>query len=281
MAHAQVYAAVDKEVDQKAQNKPAEFTRRAVGVKTKVLIEEVDVVKEVTQLKIFICFHYKDPSVEPWDKPEPPSNIFKPCPESVRDVFVNFIDANTIEKLETFRLCHQVSGTIFQLTTYRVCVREIFELKRYPFDRQVFKLSMYTFGAKFEKWSSPELETPFRVRNDPMMMKADNAIYYDMEAWRLDWLESHTYDKERQCMYEISSGCSRTSAYYLNNFALVIFIIVEVGSFTIAIDPSDFSSRSSLAVTLLLTLVAFRFVMAPLSTTKPGWTCIVTHLLLC
>jgi len=65
-------------------------------------------------------------------------------------------------------------------------------------------------------------------------------------------------------LYQVSFGVSRSSNYYLLNFGVVIFVLVELGSFVIAIHPSDFPARSAYILTILLTLIAFRFTMTSL-----------------
>ena len=113
-----------------------------VGVKTKVLIEEVDVVKQISQFKIFVCCHFNDPNIEPWNKSELPPTPFRPCPEDVRSISLVFNDSNSVEQLEMIKLYHLQSGTVFQMASYRVQIRQMFELHRFPFDRQVLKFTM-------------------------------------------------------------------------------------------------------------------------------------------
>ena len=46
------------------------------------------------------------------------------------------------------------------------------------------------------------------------------------------------------------------------NFVLVIFIVVAISTFTIAVEHNNFEGRSDLTFTLVLTLVAFKFTIS-------------------
>jgi hypothetical protein len=77
----------------------------------------------------------------------------------------------------------------------------------------------------------------------------------------ISWVEGSFKSVERRRMTTCRFGLERNSNYYLINIISVIFIVVEFGSFTVAIDCTDFGTRSSVTITLLLTLIAFKFVV--------------------
>ena len=82
--------------------------------------------------------------------------------------------------------------------------------------------------------------------------------------WRLESRRSHSTEQTTgplQSKFIVDISVGRDPAYYINNCCLVIYIICQVACFAVAVEPSDFGTRSSLTVALLLTLVAFKFVM--------------------
>jgi hypothetical protein len=54
----------------------------------------------------------------------------------------------------------------------------------------------------------------------------------------------------------------RKSAYYFFNVAVIVFMLVLMAATTVAIDIENFNDRSSITLTLLLTLVAFKITVS-------------------
>ena len=150
------------------------------------------------------------------------------------------------------------TGIVYIWRHYRVVLKEILELERFPFDRQVVKLKFQSFNPllKFQKWFAPKEDIPPRIRNNELWRDNENVVEYDQSSWKLNWTSNLVEEVENQYVYTSSFGVSREARYYMMNFVLVLFITVEASSFCIAIEPSDFGGRSSLNFTLLLTIVS-------------------------
>ena len=145
---------------------------------------------------------------------------------------------------------------------YRILLPVLFDLHRFPFDRQLIKIKLSSFRNDFVRWYSPMDDTPFRIRNDEIWKDTDILMVSDNNSWNLDMIRTRTSQIEIQSILSITVGISRRPNYYLTNFVFVIFIIIQAGCSFIAIPYDDFGARSSLVLTLLLTIIAFKFVMA-------------------
>lgn len=237
--------------------------RRKVGVRIKAEIREINDVRESVEIDLWVVLHF-DHAIE-----HNTSQISKVPYERI-DLAAHGIDLLTAELLGT-KTCEMLSevnlrsmktGMIFNIKQYRILLPVPFDLHRFPFDRQLIKLKLSSFRNDFVKWYSPIDDTPFRIRNDELWRDTDVLMVSDNNSWNLDRIHTKISQADVQSMLSITLGISRRPNYYLTNFVFVIFIIVQAGCSFIAIPYNDFGARSSLILTLLLTIIAFKFVMA-------------------
>lgn len=71
----------------------------------------------------------------------------------------------------------------------------------------------------------------------------------------------NTVLRVRQGEFEVSIRAERDPKFYFFNFYLVIYLIVLTNICLVSIDPIDAGDRNAVSLTLLLTLVAFKFVL--------------------
>ena len=122
---------------------------------------------------------------------------------------------------------------------------------------------MQSFGCYFQEWvGGKDHDTPFRIKNDKEWRDHDHIVKNDNDAWILEWAECDVHQVERQSVFVLKFGVSRDPGFYLWNVMFVHFAVVLLSAFTCAIDHADFGARAQVTYTLLLTLVAFKFVVA-------------------
>lgn len=100
------------------------------------------------------------------------------------------------------------------------------------------------------------------MSGDAQWLQFDSLVDYAQALWRLDWVDVKNDEDKFPSIYELSFGLSRNTTFYLANFVLVTFAVVFSALSVIAVNHQDFSGRSSITYTLLLTMVAFKFVMS-------------------
>jgi hypothetical protein len=126
------------------------------------------------------------------------------------------------------------------------------ELKNFPFDRQVFSIK---FLSGLE-----EGEVEFVIDPDSQI-----ARKFSLPDWRVtDWevvanpFEIFPGGKEFAAV-SISFEASRLYGYFLGKVVIPLVLIVAMSWIVFWIDPLESSSQISVAITAMLTLIAYRF----------------------
>lgn len=237
--------------------------RREIGVKVKAKMDYLDDIAEEVHMNVSICLHYQDDNARQYVTGHPG---FVPCDPETSLIYcpvLQFLQTRSCEHIEGFKLLvSTMTGMVYLFRVYRLAVREVLELQRFPFDRQVLKCTFQTYGVKFCRWNAPEDDMPFGVRGDHLWKSHDCLAEYDQSIWIVDWVLGEVKSEENPAFYKLSFGVSRVSTYYLTNFVLITYFVVGSSLSCIAIDHSDFGSRASITYTLLLTVVALKFVMS-------------------
>jgi hypothetical protein len=237
--------------------------KREIGVKIKAKMDYLDDIAEEVHMSVSICLHYQDDNARQYITGLPG---FVPCDPDTSRIYcpvIQFLHTRSCEHIEGFKLLvSTMTGMVYLFRVYRLAVREVFELQRFPFDRQVIKCTFQTYGVKFCRWNVPENDMPFGVRGDGIWKSHDCLAEYDQSIWIVDWVSGELNSEDNPSFYRLSFGLSRASTYYLTNFVLVTYFVVGSSLSCIAIDHSDFGSRASITYTLLLTVVALKFVMS-------------------
>ena len=242
--------------------------RLQVGVRCKVELKNVDAVSEEVKLYVEVVVHYQDPNcpAPTGNAPSQGGKKFERCTpqmlEKMRVPKLQILNSNQIDDIEEFHMFSPRSGTVFDIRCKRVTLQEVLELGRFPFDRQIVKLKMQTFGSNIQKWFADSDDMPYRIVNNKEWLKNDHIVIYDDCEWKLGWAEYEFIEEERQKTFVLSFGISRDPSFYIWNVALFHFVLVLLSCFTCSIDFLDFGARSQVTYTLLLTLVAFKFVVA-------------------
>jgi len=236
--------------------------KRRVGMLSVVTMKSIDNVKGEASLSLEIYLHYDCP-VPFTPKPEGP-HFERLHPEDMHDFTpVHFRVLETIEFADVGHtvLQNNKTGTVFEILRYNFTVREILELRSFPFDRQIFKVKLSSWKCDFEPWFAPAHDSIQQVRDDPVLKANDAVAIFEGTEWTLDWVRcTHEQGAGAERITLLTFGMSRTPTFYLWNLGMIIFVVVELATFTAAIDYTTFADRANLTFTLLLTYIAFQFV---------------------
>ena len=166
------------------------------------------------------------------------------------------------EQEDNAMLMNTVTGRIFNIRRCRVSIREPLELGRFPFDRQIVHFRFRSFSVDLNPWFPiGEDEIPFGIKNVQRWMNKMLMVSYDETDWFVERLTTKFTKIGLESSLEICIGMTRNPKFYMTNVALIEYILVQLAIFTIAVDPSDYGTRASVNITIMLTIVAFKFVI--------------------
>lgn len=139
-------------------------------------------------------------------------------------------------------------------------VQQVLELRNFPFDRQILRLEVYA-ESRLSVWPSDD--------DDPEYPHLFNMFKSSIaQIQRADWYLDTFVITSMGDIYERANGfyielnVSRNPWFYVINLRLVNFIIVILSLTTKAVPYESFADRSSITLTLLLTSIAFKFVIS-------------------
>jgi hypothetical protein len=145
-------------------------------------------------------------------------------------------------------------GVVLGHLTWHCCIGLDLQLHRFPFDRHCISVQVQCSNRYLKAWehsNKPQMfpNTAFRCRQNWS------------SAWRLHHaqLRLETRPTRRDIVGELYM--ERESAFFLWNVVLVLFFCVQGTQVAVAIAPDEVGDRVQITLTLLLTAVAFKFVM--------------------
>lgn len=176
---------------------------------------------------------------------------------------VEFLNTVSSEELEPVKVLQSNrTGAYFFIFYYDLVVRQPLLLHTYPLDRQVIKLQVQSHSAKLQKWSHPLDDSPVTITSDPTWVANEMVVSYKKLDWEIAWVAATSVRIDMSDLFELNIGVSRNPYYYLYNYVMVIYAVVQANGSTYAIPRQLVAERIGVTTTLLLTLVAFKLVMA-------------------
>ena len=129
------------------------------------------------------------------------------------------------------------------------------ELRDFPFDRQIFEIQLVAFGYTPE---SVELVV------DPASQIAER---FSLPDWKIvDWkVESKPIQaipgEAKTAAVTFSFEATRRVGYFIGKVIIPLILIVAMSWVVFWIDPKEAGSQIGVAITAMLTLIAYRFAM--------------------
>jgi len=258
---------------QRKSNRSSGSSLRTVGVATELRLISVDDVSELFHIAVLIHTHFRVKEIKP-DSSAPDEfvrddeyDLFLP-----KIIMMNMTEAQYEYFDITVRVNHRTGDVwaAFQNTCY---INESLELQSFPFDRQLFRVQFKSPNAKLDKWRIQADMLDFPDEWDGSGGKVENTapflISCELNTWLLAGMQVglHGEDEDPVSLtkgeIEITVMAQRDPNYYLMNYILVMFFVVLSNVSCIAMDPADATGdRLAVSTTLLLTSVAFKFVLA-------------------
>ena len=160
---------------------------------------------------------------------------------------------NCVVTEETYSKANNI---YYAFLNWTVTINEAFEIHQFPFDRQVLKCEIYSSNCKLTQWDKAIPLYPMAPDD------CEFGVAYSFDNWVLSdvMVTFGSAGEDGPWSMACSILAARVPEYYLFNIVGILFLIVMFAASVYAIPISDFSSRVSVNITLLLTAVAFKFV---------------------
>lgn len=223
--------------------------RIRVGVRVNMNLDYIDDVNEEVHLDLELAMHWEDEAAKAW-KDETIRNMgdkqplpFMPIPESVpvtRPTF-ELMYIRSQEVTMEILLISSKTGTVYLLRFLRISVKDILDLRLFPFDRQIVKLQFFSYLSYLEPWFAPIEDAPIRILLHKGWKENQFVVNSDEDDWFIHFVDSKLVVDGRRRLFSVRFGVERNSMYYLTNFFVTMFVVVQFGSFVVSIDCTDFA----------------------------------------
>lgn len=244
-----------------------------VGMALDIYFLSVDDAKEEFIIDLKIHTIYKDPKFLSVDSGS--ADIF----ERVQK-YPGFIPKLQVDNIGTARDTFFVStsvnkhnGLVWTSFKNTFTVSQYMQLKRFPFDRQIFFVNVGVVNAQLRPWfyDTAILNFSQDTSGDKNAVLTDDdteavqRVTGAPKGWNVPIIKGFYVNQQGSTIGMELLGTAilaeRVPWFYGFNFTIVIFFIVATNICLLSISPEEAADRNSLTLTLLLTLVAFKFVL--------------------
>ena len=186
------------------------------------------------------------------------------------------------------RLAKDPVGVMYTNIFFEATFSADFGLKMFPFDTQCLPVKVHLWGGGVKtspdagRWlvhnddifaaSYPKWVEGYDAMTPPRRKHTERALYHDAVS------KTEGAPGEKQWLV-IACVAQRRSAYYVKEIMCTLFALSSLGFITFALD--SFSDQTSFRVTLLLTIVAYKLVIADKLPKLPYTTALDVYMNLC
>ena len=225
----------------------------ATRIHVAIFILDVDEVNNVSQTfdaNVYLELHWQDPRLA-HDGPNETSR-------SLNDVWhPRFMFVNQQKIWPTFPEIVEISpdgGVVYKQRVWGTFSQPL-ELIDFPFDQQIFMIQLVSAG-----YSPQEIELFKDTSSRTGIASRFSLIDWDILDWNL------TFDPFKPSLGEeeiagakFSIKAQRQYGYFIIKVIIPLFLIVMMSWVVFWIDPKESGTQISVAITTMLTLIAYRF----------------------
>jgi hypothetical protein len=169
-------------------------------------------------------------------------------------------------------------GTVAYAERFHANLSSRFMLRRFPFDTQLLTIHISPFIEDLG------VET-LSVESRHSAIRAEENAYTSLAQWEVDAItaRSGTYRQFKKPASEVvfSIHVKRHYGFYLWKVFLPLLLMVFLSWAVFWVDPFDLSNQVQIAVTTILTVIAFGFAISATMPRLPYVTCIDAFFLTC
>lgn len=192
---------------------------------------------------------------------------------------VNFFELKSKTVMEESFFFNKHSGAHACFLNWVLLVNETLELEHFPYDRQFLKIIVEIPGVK---------SIPCPSRSDTFVLPGSfpedqMECFVEIGNWDIEDanLSLSSIGQGRASVSEITCEMqlTRDPTYYLWNIVLVLFVLILAAFSVVGIPFDELANRMGITMTLLLTIVAFKFVIATYVPPTPYLTLLDKYIL--
>lgn len=170
-------------------------------------------------------------------------------------------------------------GIVNYVERFRVGVSSKFALRRFPFDRQALEVLIHPFLI-----ADPRIR--FKLGDNATWTASEFESYSSLAQWRLTAVEPRvgmapTYGGQTIAEARFAISVERRSSFYVWKVFLPLLLMVFLSWAVFWIEAGDLSNQVQVAVTTILTVIAFAFAISATMPRLPYLTYIDAFFLEC
>jgi uncharacterized membrane protein len=132
------------------------------------------------------------------------------------------------------------------------------ELRDFPFDNQVFRIQLGSAGYTLQE---VRLIPDINGRNG--ISNKFSLADWDIVTWNVKAVEFTPNDKDDSfAAFQLEIEATRRYVYFIIKVIIPLFLIVMMSWVVFWIDPKESGTQISVAITTMLTLIAYRFAVS-------------------
>jgi hypothetical protein len=192
---------------------------------------------------------------------------------------LEMINASSPRSRDEVSITVSPDGTVRYVERFVVTLSSRFELRRFPFDRQRLEIIIHPFLA-----NGPHIT--FKLDENSTWTASEFQNFSSLAQWHLTGLHSELLDVPAyagltvpEARFEI--GVTRRSSFYLWKVFLPLLLMVFLSWAVFWIEADDLSNQVQVAVTTILTVIAFAFAISATMPRLPYLTYIDAFFLEC
>ncbi|HTQ26147.1 MAG TPA: hypothetical protein VMI09_15785 [Candidatus Binataceae bacterium] len=235
---------------------PTANGRTKVSVALHVLnLSSINEVTERFQLTGYLLAQWSDPRL--MYQPAGPRDSFRRLtPDSVWRPKLVII--NVVEPRQTYETSMRVTpdGTLYYIERFDALVTSTFHLKPFPFDKQKLEVLVHPF-------TDQQQYIDFVPSSLPVWTATEFSSYSSLESWQFRSLTNELkrapsqYGEQAVAEAKFEIAVDRRYGFYLWKVFLPLLLMVVVSWSVFWFDPPEVSSQVTIAVTTILTIIAF------------------------
>lgn len=218
-------------------------------------LSSIDEVTERFQLAGYLLAQWRDPRLT--YQPSGPTDKFRAL--STGSVWQpHLVIINVVAPRHTYETSLRVypDGTLSYAERFDAVLSSTFRLKPFPFDAQELEIIIHPFTAQ-------ELFVTFVPSELPVWTAAEFSSYNSLESWQFESISfgigtaNSQLGKNTVAEARFQIAVERRYGFYIWKVFLPLLLMVIVSWSVFWFDPPEVSSQVQIAVTTILTIIAF------------------------
>jgi Neurotransmitter-gated ion-channel ligand binding domain/Neurotransmitter-gated ion-channel transmembrane region len=249
-----------------------------VGVGLHILnIASIDEVAEQFTIDGYLLGQWKDPRLAFTPDPDHPIHVYHPG-----EIWIPKLEMiNSAGSRESYDAVALVSpdGSVNYAERFRSVLSARFQLRRFPFDSQSLPIIIHPF------FSAGKIMT-LRLRDHHVWAASEFNAYSSLAQWQFEAVTPQTgtaraYDNSEISEVKFEISVMRRSSFYVWKVFVPLLLMVLLSWAVFWIEAGDLSTQVTVAVTTILTVIAFAFAISATMPRVPYLTYIDAFFLQC